>query len=265
MHSKWLMCSVMLGICYSLFAHTSLHATEARQWTAQSGPQTVALVELYTSEGCNSCPPADTWMRELTRHGFTPDRLVALGLHVDYWDYLGWPDRFAQPLFTERQRAIAARHGSRTIYTPQVVLQGEDFRRWNTLENKVRSINNTPARAQLQLQVSSREPRALEVRADAVLPEVSAEQRQAQLYVALYHNNVSSRVTAGENAGHTLTHDFVVRQWLGPFALDAQGKVQVQRTMHLEPDWQLPTLGIVAFVQHPRSGDIFQALALPLQ
>ena len=94
---------------------------------AESGEKTVALVELYTSEGCSSCPPADRWLSALAERGFAPDRVVPLALHVDYWDYIGWKDPFAKALFSARQRELAAIARSRVVYTPQVVLAGKDY------------------------------------------------------------------------------------------------------------------------------------------
>ena len=90
-----------------LFACLALPpAAEAAVCTRQRPPHTVAPLELYTSEGCSSCPPADRWLQELPQK-FGPDQLLALSLHVDYWDYIGWKDHFAQPQFTERQRQLS--------------------------------------------------------------------------------------------------------------------------------------------------------------
>jgi hypothetical protein len=238
-------------------------AADSQPFTAQSGPHTVALIELYTSEGCNSCPPADTWLSNLPGRGLTTDRLIPLALHVDYWDNLGWPDRFAQALFTQRQRAIAARHRTRTVYTPQVVLQGTDFRDWRGLEQQVQRLNATTARADLRVQVTERSPAGLDLHAEAVVPQ-ERERSHAQLHVALYENNLRSNVTAGENRGRTLQHDFVVRQWLGPVDLDPQGRAQFQHPLRLEREWKRPDLGVVMFVQNFHSGEVLQALALPL-
>ena len=231
--------------------------------TARSGPNTVALIELYTSEGCNSCPPADTWVSSLPQRGFTPDRVVPLALHVDYWDYLGWEDRFAQPQFTQRQRDISTRHRSRTIYTPQLVFQGEDFRSWRSLEERLQTINATAAQADLRLHVIMEEPTRLEITAEATVPEAGNRQH-AQLHVALYENNLSSDVKAGENRGRVLQHDYVVRRWFGPFDVNSEGLARLQRTLPLEREWQKANLGVAMFVQNHRSGDVLQALALPL-
>jgi hypothetical protein len=251
----------LLGLSAGLILAVARPGT-AQQLSARSGPQTVAILELYTSEGCNSCPPADDWVRALTAKGFALDRVVPLGLHVDYWDNLGWPDRFAQAIFTKRQREIAARHHSRTIYTPQVVLQGQSLTQWNTLGAELQRINQTKARADLSLEVTKQDAHTLNVVAQAMVPEAAARP-QAKMYVALYENRLTSAVAAGENAGHTLQHDYVVRQWIGPVDVDEQGVVHLQRTLPLHHDWKTPDLGLVVFVQQ-QTGDVLQTLAMPL-
>ncbi|MGH8673906.1 MAG: DUF1223 domain-containing protein, partial [Burkholderiales bacterium] len=115
-----------------LVAAVQAFPVQAAQCSAQSGARTTALVELYTSEGCDSCPPADRWLSSLGARGHTPDRVVPLALHVDYWDYIGWKDRFAKALFSARQRNLAQLMRAKVVYTPQVLLQGEDFRGWHS-------------------------------------------------------------------------------------------------------------------------------------
>jgi hypothetical protein len=255
--------SVLLAVLSVFLLGTLAGPGVAQQLSAHSGPQTVALLELYTSEGCNSCPPADVLVRSLAAKGLTLDRVVSLGLHVDYWDALGWPDRFAQAIFTQRQREIAARHRTRTVYTPQLVLHGRALSTWGALAAEVQRINHTPARADLSLEVTTQAPNALEVVAQAVVPEAAARPH-TQMYLALYENRLTSVVTAGENAGHTLRHDYVVRQWLGPLAIDTQGAARLQQTLSLQHDWKTSDLGLVVFVQQHQTGEVLQTLALPL-
>ncbi len=255
--------SVFLWGLSALLLGTLASPGVAQPLSARSGPQTVALLELYTSEGCNSCPPADVLVSSLDAQGLTLDHVVSLGLHVDYWDALGWPDRFAQAIFTQRQREIAARHRTRTIYTPQLVLHGRALSTWGALAAEVQRINHTQARADLSLEVTIQASNALEVVAQAVVPEVAARPH-TQMYLALYENRLTSVVTAGENAGHTLRHDYVVRQWLGPLAIDAQGIARLQQTLSLQRDWKPSDLGLVVFVQQHPTGEVLQALALPL-
>jgi hypothetical protein len=225
--------------------------------TAKSGAATAALVELYTSEGCDSCPPADRWLSGLTTAGFELGRVVPLALHVDYWDYIGWKDPFAKPYFAARQREIAAVTRSRAVYTPQVVLAGKDYRGWparSRFAEAVAAVNATPARAGIELTIG-----AGEVRAQAAVPR-REDREDTALFVAVYENGLSNRVTAGENRGATLKHDFVVREWWGPLALDAAGAASLARPVSAQP---LANGGVAAFVQSRRTGEVLQALALP--
>jgi hypothetical protein len=239
-------------------------ATQAApaECVAKSGPDTAALLELYTSEGCNSCPPADEWLRELPAAGFGPDRVVPLALHVDYWDYIGWKDPFASPAFSARQRELAAINRAPVVYTPQVVLGGRDYRAWSArarFADDVRATNARPARAELALSLRELGPRTFEVRATGAVP-ARADRTDAALYVAVYENGLSNRVTAGENRGAMLHHDFVVREWWGPVALDGAGGVELVRT---SASGAAANGGIAAFVQSRRTGEVLQALALP--
>ncbi len=231
--------------------------------SALSPSHTLALAELYTSEGCDSCPPADRWMSALAARGLGPDKVVALSLHVDYWDYIGWKDPFAQAQFTERQRQIARLANSNLVYTPQVVLAGRDFRGWasGAFDTQVKSVNAKPARADIQLALNLVEGK-VNVAASATAKTASASNHKPQLFVALIQNRIVSPVKAGENRGVTLKHDYVVRDWLGPVALGADGKARLEKS--IAPPKGAPTndLGVVAFVQDAANGDVLQALSL---
>ncbi|HSD52549.1 MAG TPA: DUF1223 domain-containing protein [Burkholderiales bacterium] len=225
--------------------------------TAKSGAATGALVELYTSEGCDSCPPADRWLSGLPAAGFGAGSVVPLALHVDYWDYIGWKDPFAKTLFSARQREIAAVGRNRVVYTPQVVLAGKDFRGWparSRFAEAVAAINAMPARAGIELAIE-----AGEIRAQAAVPR-REDREDAALFVAVYESGLSNRVTAGENRGATLNHDFVAREWWGPLALDAAGTASLARPASPQA---LANGGVAAFVQSRRTGEVLQALALP--
>jgi len=227
--------------------------------TVTSPTHSVALVELFTSEGCSSCPPADAWLRRLPAAGYGADRVVPLALHVDYWDYIGWKDRFASARYTERQRAYSAIGNSRFIYTPQVVFDGRDFRGWasaGAFDQAVRAANAKPARATITVILDENEAGASQLRVGAAVPK-DADRANAALYVATFENGQSTRVKAGENRGATLEHDYVVRQWFGPIAFDGEGRAELaERIVH--PDRG----GVAAFVQSRRTGDVLQATAL---
>src|SRR5438046_2256176 len=185
--------------------------------SASSGPRTTSLVELYTSEGCDTCPPADHWLSSLFGRGFRPDQVVPLALHVDYWDYIGWKDPFAKGEFSARQRKLAQMKRPVIVYTPQVLLQGRDFRRWadGEFSAQVKRINSGAARATISLAIRAVAPDAIHAELAATLID-PAERKNAAVYLAAYENKLASDVAAGENRGRRLEHDFVLREWIGP-------------------------------------------------
>ena len=234
----------------------------AQQCSARSPAHSLALVELYTSEGCDSCPPADKWLRSLTA-ARAPESVVPLALHVDYWDYIGWKDPYARPQFAARQREIAAVIGKSFIYTPQVVFNGRDYRRWGGGDffDDVKKANSQPARAAIELSMSIQPDGRIEARAAASVPSVQYR-TDAVLHFAVYQNGFSTSVAAGENRGKTLQHDFVARAWTGPSLVDPAGKVE-STIKAMIPAAIGKNAGIAAFVQNKRSGDVLQAFSLP--
>lgn len=239
------------------------NATAQPQCSAVSGPQTNALVELYTSEGCSSCPPADQWLTRLKTQGNQLGNIVPIALHVDYWDYIGWKDNFANPAFAKRQREMVASGHARGVYTPQIAINGLDTRSWlseSRFKSEVASINRMPAKAEIRLAVNSTTAKSLQVSTNIK----TAEAGPLVYYLALQENNLQSTVSAGENRGEMLRHDYVVRQWLGPFKLGADGKINESHEIQLQPTLKQHDLSVVAFVQNSATGEILQALGLGL-
>jgi hypothetical protein len=180
-------------------APAALGAGAGPQCRAVSGDRPATVVELYTSEGCSSCPPADQWLGTLGHGG----GVVALAFHVDYWDQLGWKDRFADPVHTERQQAIMRSDGARFVYTPQVVVNGHDWRDWPALP----AARPAPAVARLQLEREGARASVL------VTPQPMAAGREFGGYWAIVTDHEFSQVRAGENAGAELHHSHVVRRY----------------------------------------------------
>jgi hypothetical protein len=241
-----------------------VNPAQGAECKAASGPQTAALVELYTSEGCSSCPPADRWLSGLGAGGNLPGQVVPIALHVDYWDYIGWKDPYAKREFSLRQRKLSQLQRMALVYTPQVVLQGRDFRGWGTpaFDAAVARIAAQPAKARISLLVRQGAPRALEVEAGAELLD-SAHRADAALYLAAYENRLSSSVTAGENRGRTLAHDYVVLEWQGPFSFGPAAQILERRQLALLPQAAAGSSGVAGFVQNRRTAEVLQALMLP--
>jgi hypothetical protein len=172
-------------------------AEAAGMCSARSAATVAPVVELYTSEGCSSCPPADRWLGALK----TRPEVVALAFHVDYWDRLGWKDRFASAAFTQRQMQQQAVNGARFSYTPQVVIDGHDRKDW---PRATIAGSRAPASVRIELVRDG----------DRVAAQVTnAGDRVQRLaaYWAVTESGHRTAVKAGENEGATLPHDFVVR------------------------------------------------------
>ena len=188
MQQARLMLSALAAICG--------HASAAPACRAQSAAIAPTVVELYTSEGCSSCPPADRWLSTLKGRG----DVLPLAFHVNYWDRLGWVDRYATPEATARQYELARLDGAGGVYTPQVVAGGKDWRIWPRL----------PEAAKAGAAVSATLEREGDRVSLKVAPSHGGPQRLSGYWAVLEDGHVS-RVAAGENAGETLKHDHVVR------------------------------------------------------
>src|SRR2546422_872111 len=153
MKSRHLLATIAIAFAFTYAARAADPAC-----STHSGPHTTALVELYTSEGCDSCPAADHWLSSLFAQGFRPDQVVPLALHVDYWDYMGWKDPFAKGEFSIRQRKLAQMKRPVIVYTPQVLVQGQDFRRWASgafTEEEARALPLAPGAESTHLGVAA--------------------------------------------------------------------------------------------------------------
>lgn len=235
-----------------LAACVPLIASAADACAARSGARTTPLVELYTSEGCSSCPPADRWLSAHVRDA----RANYLAFHVDYWDSIGWADRFASPAWSQRQRDRVSAAGSSAVFTPQVMV-GERVQgdwRGSGAARDLASQSARPARAGLALH-GARVGSTLDIVASAA--KVAGVDAPANLWVASYVDAQASSVAAGENSGATLHHDRVVRKLYGPWPVST-----ATLTQHLVVAREVSPGGVIAFVQTP-GGEVLQSLNLP--
>jgi hypothetical protein len=232
---------------------------------AHSAPHRVSVLELYTSEGCSSCPPADRWVSALPQRGMGVSMVIPLAFHVDYWNQLGWPDRFSKAAFSDRQRRVNDRLKSGVIYTPQLVLDGRDLRLiggMERLQNAVAAANRQPSGADIDVRVDH-SARQIEISAEVVIAQ-TASPAQAEAWIAVFENGLSSRVSGGENTGRQLYHDFVVRELAGPFAIGRDGRAHIQQTTQSAADWDQANIGVAVLVQRRDNGEYLQAAVAPL-
>jgi len=172
---------------------------------AQVQAESVVVVELYTSQGCAACPPADDFVAMLA----SDPRILPLALHVDYWDYIGWADKFAQPAFTDRQRAYAKMEGSRTIYTPQLIVGGVD-RVEGFLPDKTADLLRKHMNAGQTVKLTvTREGDRLIIRAEADPPLTEP----ARVQLVRYNPAETVLIERGENAGKSITYRNIVTSW----------------------------------------------------
>ncbi len=253
----------LLKTLFRIFAPATLFiipvTLAAAECSAKSGAYTVPLLELYTSEGCSSCPPAEKWLSNLK---LDASKVVPLAFHVDYWDYIGWKDRFSKAEYSDRQRKTAAFGGAGFVYTPQFTFNGKDFRGWDgsRLNQSVESSLKQAARANLTLDASKQENGEIGLKATAQTMKAS-DIKNADIFIALYENKLVSQVNAGENNGRELKHDYVVRDLLGAYQFN--NKSEFSKSFTLPPEWKNRNAGAVIFVQDSRNGEILQSLQLP--
>lgn len=218
---------------------------------------TPVLVELFTSQGCSSCPPADALLRELVAEPPRGVVVVPLAFHVDYWDGLGWPDPFADPRWTERQTLYSAARGTTRIYTPQLLLGGEDHRvgtRRGRADAALRAASAQAPAVDLALEVT-RDHGELHVAVDPRWRE-QAERAPLAIMVAVTDGDHHTAVPLGENAGATLESDFVVRDLARACLLPPDAPVECRATLSLAEVDRPDTLHVVAFAQETGSGRV---------
>lgn len=169
--------------------------------TITSSAKQTNLLELYTSEGCSSCPPADRWLSTLKSHDQLWTNLIPVAFHVDYWDYIGWKDSFAKTEYSSRQRQYASQGGVRTVYTPGFLLNGREWR--NFFSNKKLSLGNNKEAGILELNINKEQ-------LITKFTPAHIQQDQLTLNIAILGFDIETQVLAGENHGRTLKHNFVV-------------------------------------------------------
>ena len=190
----------------SLILALAVSAAVSLTAAAGEGSDKVVL-ELFTSQGCSSCPPADELMGELSKR----DDLIVLSLPVDYWDFLGWKDTLADPAYSERQRGYARKRGDSQVYTPQVVISGLDHAvgsRRDELNEKISEARAALADRRVDVEISERGD-VIDIRISGL---ESDERNDATVWLVLYRASEPVKIGRGENSGRTVTYYNVVRE-----------------------------------------------------
>ena len=228
------------------------------QGPARPRDEVPVLVELFTSEGCSSCPPADRLLAELLEAPPPGTRVIALGEHVDYWDELGWKDRFSRAAFTRRQEAYASALGEGTVFTPELVVGGRHSAVGGDLAAARRAIASAASEAEghLELSLARQGEKGLAV----VVRGAWAKGVPAEVFLALIRDHASSEVTGGENRGRTLAHVAVALslEALGRGVGAFEGQTVLEGARPHGAD------RLVAFVEEPNGGPVHAVAALPL-
>lgn len=237
-----------------------------------AAPPVPIVVELFTSEGCSSCPPADAFLQKLVdTQPLEGAQIIALGEHVDYWDRQGWKDRFSSAALTNRQQGYSARFNTESIYTPQMVVDGRaefvgsDAAAAKKALERARTVPHGIVRIVLDPKSATGAPPAARSVAVAVTAsDLPSGGDRADVILAVTEDHLRSDVTRGENHGRVLTHAAVVR-YLAAAGEAARGvPTTVRAEIPIGSDWQPAQLKVVAFVQERRSRAILAAAELPV-
>jgi len=223
------------------------------------------LVELFTSEGCSSCPPADRFLQKLDGQPIPGAELIVLSEHVDYWNHIGWKDPYSARFYSQRQSAYAKRFGLGDVYTPQMVVDGtSEFVGSNSgLADKAFAKAFGIPKIPVHLSsISADASNTQHAHLATGTPEASFGSREAEVYVAVALNRAESQVSAGENAGHRLAHVSVVRSLAKIGALKRGQALAQDVQLKLEPGSDSRNLRLIAFVQEPRQGRVLGAVSM---
>ncbi|MEM7193659.1 MAG: DUF1223 domain-containing protein [Pseudomonadota bacterium] len=233
------------------------NAYAAKTKTVTSAETVTPVVELFTSEGCSSCPPADQWLSKLGETVDEQFRAVPLAFHVDYWNYLGWTDPYSSEQYTDWQRKVAKNNRQRSMYTPEFTVAGMESRGAHEILDNIRKANNKPADVFVTM-------RMMPDGVDKLNLEVAVDNQHhdlgVQIFVALYENNIVRKIGAGENTGRTLEHDHVVRFWSHPKSL-LNGSQTETYTLFLPQDAVAENVGVATVIIDSKTGKTLQSLS----
>ena len=235
----------------------SLTTTAQTKENQTAKNKTPVLVELFTSEGCSSCPPADKVLTRLEKEQPNSDaEIITLEMHVDYWNYLGWKDEFSLAHFGERQGGYANFFGLDSNYTPQMVVDGQKEFVGSNYKNATSSIAEAVKNPKAAVEISAIAD-AKKINFKIKSADVSKHD-ESYIWLAVTEDNLTNSVSRGENSGRTLTHTSVVRELkLIGNLLPADKNFNIETAVNLQSNWNKKKLKFVIFVQGKQSKKVF--------
>ena len=233
----------------------------------QSKTTTPVLVELFTSEGCSSCPPADRLLERFDQQPVQGAELIVLSEHVDYWNHIGWKDPYSAPLYSNRQKAYGDRFRLDSVYTPQMVIDGNSQFVGSDTARASKAIEDSLRAPKLRLDISlipAKNGSGSQLQIQTGTLEQSFGIHAAEVYVAYALNHAESQVSAGENSGHKLTHVSVVTR-LNRIGEIRQGeKFSQQLSLSQTSGSDARNGRVIVFVQEPHQGRVIGAAVTPI-
>lgn len=250
--------AILLTLVFSLPAHASQIECN---WSSPT--QRLIVAELYTSEGCSSCPPADRWLESQLTSEEVSSNILALSFHVDYWNYIGWEDPYSSKQFTQRQYEHKRAGHVSQIYTPQFVFSNREVRRWGQAGLIPRQLAAMKTdKAPIGLHMSLERKSASKVKIQVDTEWLDDRYDSGVMSVVLFEDKLAQRVTAGENKGELLQHSRVVRQLIKPAQVSNSRRTHVVE-INIPEQWKQQNTGIGVIVENRESGTILQALNAP--
>ncbi|MCA9407476.1 MAG: DUF1223 domain-containing protein [Candidatus Omnitrophica bacterium] len=211
----------------------------------------IAVVELFTSEGCSSCPPADAILRQITQDARdSAKKIYPLSFHVDYWNYLGWKDPFSQAQYTQRQHEYSKILHSTSVYTPQMIINGKNAfggYRQDLATKGIQSALTQTASQHIELNIKKNTTNSI-----SLIYAIKGSIDRKKLNCALVQRGLTSKIIKGENAGKILTHDNVVLDFHSIRLQDFSGEVIFNKPSF----WQAEESSIIAYIQNEENGEI---------
>jgi hypothetical protein len=251
----------MRVICLSLIM-ACIACSAPSQSADTPNSKTPILVELFTSEGCSSCPPADVWLQKVDASQPIPGaQMIVLSEHVDYWDHDGWKDPYSLALFTDRQNGYVRAIGLSTAYTPQVIVNGTSELQLSEPQQITQVLVKAASAPQVPVSISalSVEGSVPPVLRAHIVVDGAREKRNADIFAAVALGHAESHVAHGENGGKLLTHVAVVEEFVRIGKLEKGKAFSQDFQVKLGPNTDSGDIRLIVFVQEPEFGKVLGA------